>query len=159
LQTNLSKKQQHAHCQIKTGAKRMIKHIAQVLEPNFFVYFKKYGYSKNDFYKDLLASLSVAIVALPLSLAIAIASNLPPERGLFTAIIAGFLISFFGGSRLQVGGPFFFGIVENFIDTFSNQEDSKKVFILRLRYVTLIDAAGVHAIEVVYDNCKRKVPI
>ena len=83
----------------------MLKHIFHVLEPKLFVYFKKYGYSKNDFYKDLLASLSVAIVALPLSLAIAIASNLPPERGLFTAIIAGFLISFFGGSRLQVGGP------------------------------------------------------
>ena len=83
----------------------MLKHIFHVIEPKLFVYFKKYGYSKNDFYKDLLASLSVAIVALPLSLAIAIASNLPPERGLFTAIIAGFLISFFGGSRLQVGGP------------------------------------------------------
>ncbi len=83
----------------------MIKHILHVIEPKLFVYFRKYGYSKDDFYKDLLASLSVAIVALPLSLAIAIASNLPPERGLFTAIVAGFLISFFGGSRLQVGGP------------------------------------------------------
>lgn len=76
-----------------------------IIEPKLFVYIKKFGYSKNDFTKDLLASLSVAIVALPLSLAIAIASNLPPERGLFTAIVAGFLISFLGGSRLQIGGP------------------------------------------------------
>jgi len=90
---------------MKIGGGYMIKHILHVIEPKLFVYLKKYGYSKNKFYKDLLASLSVAIVALPLSLAIAIASNLPPERGLFTAIVAGFLISFLGGSRLQVGGP------------------------------------------------------
>lgn len=83
----------------------MLKNILHVIEPKFFVYLKRYGYNKENFYKDLLASLSVAIVALPLSLAIAIASNLPPERGLFTAIVAGFLISFFGGTRLQVGGP------------------------------------------------------
>jgi SulP family sulfate permease len=82
-----------------------MKDFIHIIEPKLFVYLKKYGYSKADFYKDFLASLSVAIVALPLSLAIAIASNLPPERGLFTAIIAGFLISFFGGSRLQIGGP------------------------------------------------------
>ena len=50
----------------------------------------------------------------------------------------------------------FFGIVENFIDTFTNQEDSTKVFILRLRYVSLIDAAGLHAIEVVYDKLQEK---
>ena len=79
--------------------------LLHIIEPKLFVYIKKFGYSKNDFTKDLLASLSVAIVALPLSLAIAIASNLPPERGLFTAIVAGFLISFLGGSRLQIGGP------------------------------------------------------
>jgi len=83
----------------------MFKNILHTIEPKLFVYLKKYGYSKEKFYKDLLASLSVAIVALPLSLAIAIASNLPPERGLFTAIVAGFLISFLGGSRLQIGGP------------------------------------------------------
>ena len=82
----------------------MLHNILQVIEPKLFVFLKKYGYKKEDFYKDLLASLSVAIVALPLSLAIAIASNLPPERGLFTAIVAGFLISFLGGSRLQIGG-------------------------------------------------------
>lgn len=83
----------------------MFKNILHTIEPKLFVYLKKNGYKKEDFYKDLLASLSVAIVALPLSLAIAIASNLPPERGLFTAIVAGFLISFLGGSRLQIGGP------------------------------------------------------
>ena len=83
----------------------MIKNILHIIEPKLFVYLKNHGYSKQDFYKDFIASLSVAIVALPLSLAIAIASNLPPERGLFTAIVAGFLISFFGGTRHQIGGP------------------------------------------------------
>ncbi len=83
----------------------MMKDFYHIIEPKLVAYIKKYGYSKDDFSKDLIASLSVAIVALPLSLAIAIASNLPPERGLFTAIVAGFLISFLGGSRLQVGGP------------------------------------------------------
>jgi len=55
--------------------------------------------------KDLLAGLTVAIVALPLSMAIAIASNASPEKGLFTAVIAGFLISLLGGSKYQIGGP------------------------------------------------------
>src|SRR5438034_1216582 len=52
-----------------------------------------------------MAGVVVGIVALPLALAFAIASGLPPERGLYTAIVAGFLISFLGGSRVQIGGP------------------------------------------------------
>jgi SulP family sulfate permease len=52
-----------------------------------------------------VAGVIVGIVALPLAIAFAIASGLPPERGLYTAIIAGFLISAFGGSRVQIGGP------------------------------------------------------
>lgn len=79
--------------------------IKDIIEPKLISHIKEHGYTKDHFFKDLLASLSVAIVALPLSLAIAIASNLPPERGLFTAIVAGFLISFLGGSRHQIGGP------------------------------------------------------
>jgi sulfate permease, SulP family len=63
------------------------------------------GYRAVDFKADALAGLTVAIVALPLSMAIAIASGLPPERGLYTAIVGGFLISLFGGSRHQIGGP------------------------------------------------------
>ncbi|MDJ1156867.1 SulP family inorganic anion transporter [Chelatococcus sp. SYSU_G07232] len=63
------------------------------------------GYGFRQFRADALAGLTVAIVALPLSMAIAIASGAPPERGLYTAIVAGFLISALGGSRFQVGGP------------------------------------------------------
>lgn len=63
------------------------------------------GYKKEDFFKDLTAGIIVAIIALPLSIALAIASGVSPEKGLHTAIIAGFLISFFGGSRVQIGGP------------------------------------------------------
>ena len=54
---------------------------------------------------DVAAGLTVAIVALPLSMAIAIASGATPERGLYTAIVGGFLISALGGSRFQIGGP------------------------------------------------------
>lgn len=63
------------------------------------------GYSVRDLQSDALSGLTVAIVALPLAMALAIASGVGPERGLFTAVVAGFIISFFGGSRFQIGGP------------------------------------------------------
>src|SRR5688572_31334099 len=55
--------------------------------------------------RDVVAGIVVGVVALPLALAFAIASGVPPERGLYTAVIAGFLISLLGGSRVQIGGP------------------------------------------------------
>jgi SulP family sulfate permease len=63
------------------------------------------GYSLGAFRKDAMAGLTVAIVALPLSMAIAVASGVTPERGLYAAIIGGFLVSALGGSRWQIGGP------------------------------------------------------
>lgn len=63
------------------------------------------GYAAADFRADLIAGLTVAIVALPLSMALAIASGTTPDRGLVTAVVAGFLISLLGGSRFQIGGP------------------------------------------------------
>lgn len=63
------------------------------------------GYGLADLRADILAGLTVAIVALPLSMAIAIASGTTPERGLFTAAVGGFLVSALGGSRFQIGGP------------------------------------------------------
>jgi sulfate permease, SulP family len=63
------------------------------------------GYSLDKFRKDALAALTVAIVALPLSMAIAVASGVSPERGLYTSIVGGFLVSTLGGSRYQIGGP------------------------------------------------------
>ena len=63
------------------------------------------GYDLRKFQADALSGLTVAIVALPLSMAIAIASGVTPDRGLYTAIVAGFLISALGGSRFQIGGP------------------------------------------------------
>lgn len=62
-------------------------------------------YSSPALGADILAGITVGMVALPLSLAIAIASGAPPATGLVTAIVAGFLISLFGGSRVQIGGP------------------------------------------------------
>ena len=76
------------------------------------------GYGLGDFRHDAIAGLTVAIVALPLAMALAIASGTTPERGLFTAVIAGFLISALGGSRFQIGGPTgaFVVVVFNIID-------------------------------------------
>lgn len=72
--------------------------------PKLFTVLRQ-GYGVGDLRADLLAGLTVAIVALPLSMALAIASGAPPAVGLHTAIVGGFLISFFGGSRVQIGGP------------------------------------------------------
>ena len=78
------------------------------------------GYTRDTLVRDIIAGVVVGIVALPLALAFAIASGVPPERGLYTAIIAGFLISALGGSRVQIGGPtgafvvIVYGIVQQF---------------------------------------------
>jgi SulP family sulfate permease len=63
------------------------------------------GYTRAQFFSDCIAGVIVGVVALPLAIAFAIASGVTPERGLYTAIIAGFLISALGGSRVQIGGP------------------------------------------------------
>lgn len=73
------------------------------MKPKFFSILKTY--TKDQFFKDVIAGIIVAIIALPLSIALAIASGVSPEKGLHTAIVAGFLISFLGGSRVQIGGP------------------------------------------------------
>jgi len=78
------------------------------------------GYRIDDFRHDAVAGLTVAVVALPLAMALAIASGTTPEKGLHTAIIAGFLISALGGSRVQIGGPTaaFIPVVFNVIERF-----------------------------------------
>ena len=73
------------------------------LKPKLFEVMK--GYTKEQAIRDIISGIIVAIIALPLSIALAIASGVSPEQGLYTAIIAGFFISFFGGSRVQIGGP------------------------------------------------------
>lgn len=74
-----------------------------VFKPKFFTIF--HTFHREQLTNDLIAGIVVGILALPLSIAFAIASGVSPEKGLFTAIIAGFLISFLGGSRVQIGGP------------------------------------------------------
>src|SRR3954447_4665843 len=63
------------------------------------------SYSKEKFLSDLIAGFTVGLVALPLAMAFAIASGVPPQAGLYTAVVAGFLISALGGSSTQIGGP------------------------------------------------------
>jgi SulP family sulfate permease len=72
--------------------------------PKSYLYLRK-GYTFATFKKDLTAGITVGIIALPLAMAFGIASGVSPERGLFTAIVAGFIISALGGSRVQIGGP------------------------------------------------------
>lgn len=72
--------------------------------PKTFIILKE-AYTREKFISDLVAGIIVAIVALPLSIALGIASGVKPEQGLYTAIIGGFVISFFGGTRVQIGGP------------------------------------------------------
>lgn len=88
--------------------------------PKIFTVFKEKGFTKEQVIKDLMAGVIVAIIALPLSIALGISSGVSPEKGLITAIAAGFIISLFGGSRVQIGGPtaafvvIVYGIVQNF---------------------------------------------
>lgn len=74
-----------------------------MLKPKLFTTLK--NYNKQQFISDATAGVIVGIVALPLAIAFGIASGVTPEKGIITAIIAGFIISFFGGSRVQIGGP------------------------------------------------------
>lgn len=78
--------------------------MQKVFEPKLFTLLKQ-GISKEQLISDIFAGIVVGIVALPLSIAFAVASGVSPEKGLITAIIAGFIISFLGGSRVQIGGP------------------------------------------------------
>ncbi len=73
------------------------------LKPMLFTVLK--GYTGKQFAQDLVSGIIVAIIALPLSIALALASGVGPEEGLYTAIVAGFIISFLGGSRVQIAGP------------------------------------------------------
>ena len=73
------------------------------MKPKLFSVMK--SYTKEQCLKDIVAGVIVAIIALPLSIALAIASGVGPAAGIYTAIIAGFLVSFFGGSRVQIAGP------------------------------------------------------
>src|SRR5476651_408467 len=63
------------------------------------------NYSREKFFSDVIAGVTVGFVALPLAMAFAIASGVPPQAGLYCAVVAGFLISAFGGSSTQIGGP------------------------------------------------------
>lgn len=96
----------------------MKKNLLADFTPQFFLSMK--GYNKERFTKDLMAGIIVGIVALPLAIAFGIASGVSPEKGLFTAIIGGFIVSFLGGNTVQIGGPtgafivIVFGIIQQF---------------------------------------------
>jgi SulP family sulfate permease len=79
--------------------------LNEVFKPKFFGLFKPGRYDREKFISDLIAGIIVGIIALPLAIAFGIASGVTPQQGLITAIVAGFLISFFGGSNFLIGGP------------------------------------------------------
>ncbi|WP_439185101.1 SulP family inorganic anion transporter [Carboxylicivirga taeanensis] len=90
-----------------------------IFRPKFFTLLKN-GFSKQQLANDVMAGIVVGIVALPLAIAFAVASGVSPEKGLITAVVAGFIISFLGGSRVQIGGPtgafiiIVYGIIEQY---------------------------------------------
>jgi len=73
--------------------------------PKFFTMVKNNEITKEQVMKDIIAGIIVAVIALPLSIALAISSGVSPEKGLITAIFAGFIIACLGGSKVQIGGP------------------------------------------------------
>ena len=77
----------------------------KLFQPKLFSKDTMKGYNASSLTRDLIAGIIVAIIALPLSIALAIASGVSPEKGIYTAIVAGFVISFFGGSRVNISGP------------------------------------------------------
>src|SRR4030088_972467 len=77
--------------------------MSQKWLPKSFIVLK--NYSRSDFSADLVAGVTVGLVALPLAMAFAISSGVPPQAGLYCAVITGFIISALGGSRFQIGGP------------------------------------------------------
>lgn len=79
--------------------------LKEVFRPKFFRLFRKGNYDRQTFISDLIAGIIVGILALPLAIAFGIASGVTPQQGLITAIVAGFLISLFGGSNFLIGGP------------------------------------------------------
>lgn len=93
--------------------------MAQIFKPKFFSLVKN-GFTRKQLTSDVLAGVVVGVVALPLAIAFAVASGVSPEKGLITAVVAGFIISFLGGSRVQIGGPtgafivIVYGIVEQY---------------------------------------------
>lgn len=82
---------------------KAVKKTEEKLKPKLFSVMK--GYKKEQLIKDIISGIIVAIIALPLSIALALASGVAPEQGLYTAIVAGFVVSFLGGSRVQIAGP------------------------------------------------------
>lgn len=80
-------------------------YLKSVYNPKFFHLFQKGRYDRSRFISDLIAGIIVGIIALPLAIAFGIASGVSPQQGLITAIVAGFLISFLGGTRFLIGGP------------------------------------------------------
>ena len=90
----------------RSGMMQQIKppSFAELYAPKLITVLRE-GYGLAEFRADVIAGLTVAIVALPLSMAIAIASGVTPDRGLYTAVVGGFIVSLLGGSRFQIGGP------------------------------------------------------
>jgi SulP family sulfate permease len=115
-------------------------------EPQLFTVLRG-GYRRSDFSHDLVAGILVGIVALPISLAFAIASGVRPEQGLYTAVIAGFLISALSGSRFQIGGPTgaFIVIVYDIVQTHGYEGLAAATLIAGL-FLILMGVAGLGSV-------------
>lgn len=111
-------------------------------------------YSGAKLAKDLTAGVIVAIIALPLSIALALASGVSPEQGLYTAIAAGFVISALGGSTVQIAGPMFFGAVEKIPRLAAGEK--RRVMILRMRSVPALDITALNGLRRLWEECRSR---
>lgn len=103
-----------------------------------------------------VAGVIVSVVALPLSMAFAIASGARPEQGLYTAIVAGALVSMLGGSRMQIAGPIFFGAVEKFQHVLLETHADPRLVVIRLNGVPFADMTGIRMLEDVVTRFRER---
>ncbi len=117
--------------------------MKKIFNPKLFTLLQS-GLSKKQLPREILAGVEVGIVALPLAIAFAVASGVSPEKGLITAIVAGFTISLLGGSRVQIGEPMFFASARTYSEVIERIGLKSQVLIIRMRHVSFIDDTGVY---------------
>lgn len=129
--------------------------IKEVFAPKLFDTLRRY--SRAQFGQDALAGVIVGIVAIPLAIAFGISSGVGPTEGLITAIIAGLLISIFGGSKVQIGGPYFFGIANRFDEIMLHVSGKEyPIRIIRMRKVPFVDSTAMHNLATLIERSHKE---
>lgn len=138
-----------------------------IFKPMLFTDLK--GYGMNQFLKDIISGIIVAVIALPLSIALAIASGVAPEAGIYTAVVAGFIIAVLGGSDdegkpfmdvpdhvsvYEFNGPMFFAVAGPISEL--PIKDGINCIILRMRSVMSLDTDALRGFEALLEKCEER---